>query len=60
MAKARAALQAEIERQNGVNRANCDYLLHALQKVGFQEEDVDPLRKYELTPTIAHCEQSRA
>ena len=47
MAKARAALEVEIHRQNGVNRSNCDYLLHALQKVGFQEEDVQPLRKYE-------------
>jgi len=45
MAKARALLDAEIARQNGVNRSNCDYLLHALQKVGFQEEDVEPLRK---------------
>jgi len=43
MAKARA-LEAEISRIIAVNRANCDHLLHALIKLGFRDDDVEPLR----------------
>ena len=45
MAKARA-LEAEISRVIAVNRANCDQLLHALIKLGFRDDDVEPLRGY--------------
>ena len=46
MAKKAREVEAEMNRIIAINRANCDHLLHALIKLGFRDDDVEPLRGY--------------